>query len=87
MSLCGGLHQAEKLRPNPLCAPPPSSQSMWNVSYERAPMSVSIRHSAVNLRVEKKRPGALAGVVYVAHTQTVAYSNNMIVAMNQLKDG
>lgn len=26
---------------------------MWNVSYERAPMSVSIRHSAVNLRVEK----------------------------------
>lgn len=59
---------------------------MWNVSYERAPMSVSIHHSAVNPCVEKKRPSSLAGVVYVTHTQTAAYSNNTIPVMNQLKD-
>lgn len=28
---------------------PPAILSMWNVSYERAPMSVSIHHSAVTL--------------------------------------
>lgn len=49
-------------------------------------MSVSIHHSAVNPSVEKKGPSSLAGVVYVTHTQTAAYSNNTILVMNQLKD-
>lgn len=50
-------------------------------------MSVSIHHSAVNLRAEKKQSSSLADVVYVALCQTGAYSNNTIPAVNQLKNG
>lgn len=50
---------------------------MWNVSYERAPMSASIYYSAVTVsgRQRKEQARSVPNAVYVVHTPTVVCSN------------